>query len=134
LEYLVEGRRAVRGLVPVLVLTFEPYPRDVFCRGRSAPPRLTSLTRKYLWMKQMGVDQMRVLRFNGALAALSAADFVRRVLVQGFSARWVLVGDDFRFGARRQGDFPLLRELGQTLGFECASLQSVQMAGERISS
>jgi riboflavin kinase/FMN adenylyltransferase len=131
LEYLVK-EAGVRGLVP-MVLTFEPYPREFF-EGTSAPPRLTSLTRKYLWMKQMGVDQMRVLRFNGALAALSAADFVRRVLVQGFSARWVLVGDDFRFGARRQGDFPLLRELGQTLGFECASLQSVQMAGERISS
>ncbi|MBW8072163.1 MAG: bifunctional riboflavin kinase/FAD synthetase [Ferrovum sp.] len=131
LECLVK-EAGVRGLVP-MVLTFEPYPREFF-EGASAPPRLTSLTRKYLWMTQMGVDQVRVLRFNGALAALSAADFVHRVLVQGFSARWVLVGDDFRFGVHRQGDFSLLREMGRTLGFECAALQSVQIAGERISS
>ncbi|WP_297481411.1 bifunctional riboflavin kinase/FAD synthetase [Ferrovum sp.] len=131
LEQLVR-EAGERGLVPT-VLTFEPYPREFF-EGASAPPRLTSLTRKYLWMKQMGVDQVRVLRFNAALAALPAADFVRRVLVQGFSARWVLVGDDFRFGNRRQGDFSLLREMGQTLGFECAAMQSVRIGGERVSS
>lgn len=122
----------LRGLVPTVV-TFEPYPREFFDRP-SAPPRLTSLTRKFLWITRMGVEQVRVLRFNEALATLSAEDFVRQVLVHALGARWLLVGDDFRFGAKRQGDIGLLQRLGSELGFECESHPSVMLEGVRVSS
>ncbi|NDU86127.1 MAG: bifunctional riboflavin kinase/FAD synthetase [Ferrovum sp.] len=123
---------AERGLVPV-VLTFEPYPREFFA-PLQAPPRLTNLCQKYGWITRAGIDQVRVLRFNRALASLPAEDFIRRVIVESVVARWVLVGDDFRFGARRTGDVSLLQDMGQTLGFECAALDSVCEMGERISS
>lgn len=123
---------AARGLDP-MALTFEPTPREFFDRA-TAPARLTTLTRKVLWIARMGVDQVRVLRFNQALASLPAEDFVRQVLVHACAARWILVGDDFRFGAQRRGDFALLQRLGDELGFECAALPSVQEGGVRISS
>ncbi len=121
-----------RGLVP-MALTFEPYPREFFDRS-TAPPRLTSLTLKYGWITRMGVEQVRVLRFNHALATLSAEEFVRQVLVHACAVRWILVGDDFRFGAKRQGDLALLQHLGRSLGFESEAHPSVRVDGERVSS
>ncbi len=123
---------AARGLVS-MALTFEPYPREYFDRLK-APARLTTLTHKMLWITRTGVEQVRVLRFNQALASLEPEEFVRRVLLYACAARWVLVGDDFRFGARRRGDFALLQHMGHELGFECEALSSVREGGERISS
>jgi riboflavin kinase/FMN adenylyltransferase len=126
------ARAAAVGGAPT-VLTFEPHPREVF-NPQDAPSRLTSLREKLEILRGLGVAHVHVCRFTRAFAALSAEDFVGRILVEGLRARYVLVGDDFRFGARRAGDFALLQRLGQEHGFEAEALHAVEAAGQRASS
>lgn len=126
------ARAAAVGGAPT-VLTFEPHPREVF-NPQDAPTRLTSLREKLEILRGLGVAHVHVCRFTRAFAALSAEDFVGRILVEGLRARYVLVGDDFRFGARRAGDFALLQRLGQEHGFEAEALHAVEAAGQRASS
>jgi riboflavin kinase/FMN adenylyltransferase len=126
------ARAASVGALPT-VLTFEPHPREIFM-PESAPTRLTSLREKLEIMRGLGVAHVHVCRFTRPFAALSAEDFVERILVQGLRARYVLVGDDFRFGARRAGDFALLRQLGERSGFEAEAMHTVEAAGQRASS
>lgn len=120
------------GGVPT-VLTFEPHPREIFA-PRDAPTRLTSLREKLEIMRALGVAHVHVCKFTRPFAALSAEDFVKRILVEGLKARYVLVGDDFRFGAKRAGDFALLQALGREYGFEAEALHTVEAAGQRASS
>jgi len=115
------------------VLTFEPHPREVFT-PQDAPTRLTSLREKVEIMRSLGVAHVHVCKFNRAFAALSPEDFVRRILVEGLKARYVLVGDDFRFGARRGGNFAMLQEMGKGYGFEVEALPTVEVADKRASS
>lgn len=115
------------------LMTFEPHPREFFTPAQ-APARLTTLREKLELLAPLDVERVLVQRFDAAFAAMSADAFVRDVLVHGLNARWVLVGDDFRFGARRQGDVELLREAGKTYGFEVASMDSVMVDGVRASS
>ena len=126
------ARAASVGALPT-VLTFEPHPREIFTPD-SAPTRLTSLREKLEILRGLGVAHVHVCRFTRPFAALSAEDFVRRILVEGLQARYVLVGDDFRFGARRAGDFALLKQLGEQHGFEAEALHTVEAAGQRASS
>ena len=126
------ARAASVGAAPA-VLTFEPHPREIFT-PESAPTRLTSLREKLEILRGLGVAHVHVCRFTKPFAALSAEDFVRRILVEGLQARYVLVGDDFRFGAKRAGDFALLKQLGEKYGFEAESLHTVEAAGQRASS
>lgn len=126
------ARAASVGGAPT-VLTFEPHPREIFTPD-SAPTRLTSLREKLEILRGLGVARVHVCRFSKPFAALSAEDFVRRILVDGLHARYVLVGDDFRFGARRAGDFSLLKKLGEQHGFEAEALHTVEAAGQRASS
>lgn len=126
------ARAASVGALPT-VLTFEPHPREIFTPD-SAPTRLTSLREKLEILRGLGVAHVHVCRFTRPFAALSAEDFVRRILVEGLQARYVLVGDDFRFGARRAGDFALLKQLGAQHGFEAEALHTVEAAGQRASS
>lgn len=128
----LRARAASVGGAPA-VLTFEPHPREIFTPD-SAPTRLTSLREKLEILRGLGVAHVHVCRFTRAFAALSAEDFVRRILVEGLRARYVLVGDDFRFGARRAGDFALLEQLGERHGFEAEALPTVEAAGQRASS
>ncbi len=128
----LRARAASVGGAPT-VLTFEPHPREVFTPD-SAPTRLTSLREKLEILRGLGVAHVHVCRFTRAFAALTAQEFVRRILVDGLRARYVLVGDDFRFGARRAGDFALLRQLGEQHGFEAEALHTVEAAGQRASS
>ena len=120
------------------VLSFEPHPRDFFAarsgRHEQAPPRISTLRDKLGELERCGIDQVVVLRFDETLCALSAQDFVERVLVRGLNARYVLVGDDFRFGARRTGDYALLDEAGARHGFDVARMQSYEVHGLRVSS
>ena len=120
------------GAAPT-VLTFEPHPREVFT-PQDAPTRLTSLREKVEILRSLGVAHVHVCKFTRAFAALSAEDFVRRILVEGLKARYVLVGDDFRFGARRAGNFAMLQEMGKGYGFEVEALHTVEAAGQRASS
>jgi len=126
------ARAASVGALPA-VLTFEPHPREIFTPD-SAPTRLTSLREKLEILRALGVAHVHVCRFTKPFAALSPEEFVQRILVQGLNARYVLVGDDFRFGAKRAGDFALLKQLGQTHGFEAEALHTVEAAGQRASS
>lgn len=128
----LRARAAAVGGAPA-VLTFEPHPREVFTPD-SAPTRLTSLREKLEILRGLSVAHVHVCRFSRAFAALTAEDFVRRILVEGLRARYVLVGDDFRFGARRAGDFALLRQLGAHHGFAAEALPTVEAAGQRASS
>jgi FMN adenylyltransferase (EC 2.7.7.2)/riboflavin kinase (EC 2.7.1.26) len=120
------------------VLTFEPHPRDYFAiqQGKSdlAPARIASLRDKLAELERCGIERVVVLRFNQHLAALPAPDFIQRVLLDGLHARYVLVGDDFRFGAKRMGDYALLDAQGLRLGFDVARMNAYEVHGQRVSS
>lgn len=131
LERVREAARA-RGLQNC-VLTFEPHPRELFTPGQ-APTRLTSLREKLELLADYGVERTHVSRFSRAFAAMPAADFVERVLVGTLDARWVLVGGDFRFGARRGGDVQLLRDMGKQHGFEVEVMPEVLRGSTRVAS
>lgn len=120
------------GLAPT-VLTFEPHPREFFAPA-SAPARLTTLREKLELLAREGVEQVMVSRFNAAFAALTAEEFIERVVVGALRARHVIIGDDFRFGRERRGDFALLREAGMKMGFGVEAMASVTVGGERVSS
>ena len=123
---------ASRSLV-ACVLTFEPHPREYFA-PLSAPTRLTSLREKLELLGAKGIGRVHVQRFARALAAMPAEAFVEQVLCRALRARWILIGDDFRFGTRRAGDVALLRTLGQRSGFEVEMVQTIEHAGRRVSS
>jgi riboflavin kinase/FMN adenylyltransferase len=131
LSRLREAARA-RGL-PACAMTFEPHPREFFAPDQ-APARLTTLREKLELLEAQGLDCAHVLRFDYRLAQVSADDFVDRVLVQGLGVRYLLVGDDFRFGARRAGDFALLASRAASLGYTVEAMSSVIAEGERVSS
>jgi riboflavin kinase/FMN adenylyltransferase len=131
---LAELMRAAQRLGALsCVLTFEPHPREFFAPDK-APTRLTSLREKLELLADFGVDRVHLCRFNYAFAQITAEDFVERILARGLAPRWLLVGDDFRFGARRGGDLVMLKQAGPRFGFEVAALTSVTLNGERISS
>jgi len=115
------------------VLTFEPHPREYFAPD-DAPARLTSLREKLLLLADCGVERVHVRRFDAHFARLSAQKFVDDVLVRGLRARHVFVGDDFRFGSGRDGDFTMLRTAGNAHGFGVESMPTLTVAGERVSS
>ena len=115
--------------VPSCVLTFEPPPREFFARER-APARLTRLRDKLELLEAAGVERTHVARFDARFAALTAERFIDEVLVAALGVRWLLVGRDFRFGARRAGDFSTL----QNRGFDLEAMPDVLFEGERVSS
>lgn len=121
------------------VLTFEPHPREFFERlgartaGASAPTRLTSLREKLELLDSFAVERVHIERFSSGFASLAPEAFVREVIL-GLGASWVLVGGDFRFGARRAGDIGLLESMGKQAGYELEVMQPVMQDGSRISS
>jgi len=126
-------RAAARLAVPACALTFEPHPREFFAPDQ-APTRLTSLREKLELLAANGVDRVHVCRFDYRFAQTTPEHFIERIIVRGLGARWVLVGDDFRFGARRAGNLVMLKQAAPRLGFELAALASVMLDGERVSS
>ncbi|HEY0877000.1 MAG TPA: bifunctional riboflavin kinase/FAD synthetase [Zeimonas sp.] len=134
-------KAAARGL-PVCVLTFEPHPREYFASlavaaGRpdaTAPTRISTLRDKVAMLAGCGVDRVCVARFDAALASLSPERFIDEILVHALQTRYLLIGDDFRFGARRAGDFDLLRRLSPSAGFELERLDTIERGGSRVSS
>ena len=121
-----------RGL-PAAVMTFEPQPQEFFAPDQ-APARLTSLREKLELLHQCGVAGVYVCRFDYAFAQLTANEFVRRVLRDSLAVKWLLVGDDFRFGARRAGDFAHLKSMAPQAGIDVEAMGSVVVAGARVSS
>ncbi|MEI7968566.1 MAG: bifunctional riboflavin kinase/FAD synthetase [Betaproteobacteria bacterium] len=121
-----------RGL-PAAVMTFEPHPREFFA-PREAPARLSPLREKIEQLSALGVERLYVCRFDCRFASQPPADFVGRLLGSGLGVRWLLVGDDFRFGASRAGGIELLRDLGPAHGMEVESMHTVEHLGMRVSS
>ena len=117
--------------LPSAVLTFDPHPREFFAPG-TAPPRLSTLRSKLEQFSAHGIAEVHVARFNAALAALPAARFIEDVLVRRLGTRWVLVGDDFRFGQGRSGDLALLRHAATSFSVE--AMPTVIVDGERAAS
>jgi len=134
---LLQNEARHRG-VPSCALTFEPHPRDFFAqlhhKPELAPARIAPLRDKLHELRRCGIDQVVVLPFDEALARLTADDFVERILVQALGVRYVLVGDDFRFGAQRQGDYALLDAAGVRHGFDVARMMSYEVHRLRVSS
>ena len=120
------------------VMTFEPHPRDYFAKAFKqpdlAPARIASLRDKLHELAVCGVQQCIVLPFNEKFAAQSPDDFINNVLVKGLGVKYVLVGDDFRFGAKRLGDYAMLDAAGAQLGFDVARMNSYEVRGLRVSS
>lgn len=132
---LARARAAARARgLPVCVMTFEPHPREFFDPA-SAPPRIAMLRDKLEALRQNGVDRVVVEPFNHTFASQSPNAFVERIIVNGLHARWVMVGDDFRYGAKRTGDFLSLKAAGVQYGFEVEQMLTVaDPCGARISS
>jgi riboflavin kinase/FMN adenylyltransferase len=134
---LLRSEARHRGL-PSCVMSFEPHPRDYFAvrlgKPELAPARIATLRDKLGELERCGIDQVIVLRFDERLSSLPAPDFIDQVLVQGLGARYVLVGDDFRFGAKRQGDYATLDAAGRAKGFDVARMMSYEVHGLRVSS
>jgi len=124
--------------VPSCVLTFEPHPRDFFAaragRPELAPARIATLRDKLAELERCGIDRVVVARFDERLASMPAEAFIADVLLRGLRARYVLVGDDFSFGARRQGNYAMLDAAGAAQGFDVARMMSYEVHGLRVSS
>jgi riboflavin kinase/FMN adenylyltransferase len=120
-----------RGLLTAVVI-FEPHPREFFS-PQTAPVRLSSLREKLALFAKMGIDRVHVCRFNAQFAQMTAGEFVH-VLHDRLSAKFVLIGDDFRYGSGRVGDFALMQKLAEQHGFEVQAVQSFMHDGVRISS
>lgn len=131
---LAELTAKARALaLPATVLTFEPHPREFFA-PETAPARLSSLREKLELLADCGVERVHVCRFDQKLAALTAAQFIERILVQGLSLRYLVIGDDFRFGQGRGGDFALLQQAGVAHRFVVEAMPTVDLDGLRVSS
>ncbi|GAB3469141.1 bifunctional riboflavin kinase/FAD synthetase [Polaromonas eurypsychrophila] len=134
---LLKNEAQHRG-VPSCVMSFEPHPRDYFAavarKPELAPARIATLRDKLTELARCGIDQCVVLPFNARLATQPAEAFIEDVLVRGLGVRYVLVGDDFRFGAKRTGDYAMLDAAGERLGFDVARMNSYEVSNTRVSS
>ena len=119
--------------VPSVLLTFQPHPKDYFSGGESQV-RLMRLREKWLALQPYALDFLVCLRFNRAMATMPAIDFVNQFLVDRLNVKAVIIGDDFRFGASRQGDYALLASLGEQYGFQVHQIPSMTVHGMRVSS
>ena len=119
--------------LPSCVVTFEPHPREFFDPA-SAPARLSRLRDKVEGIAALGIDRLLLLRFDAALAALEPQAFIEQLLVQGLGARDVVVGDDFRFGRARRGDYGWLQRAGREAGFAVDAADTRRLDGDRVSS
>ncbi|MFC5523023.1 bifunctional riboflavin kinase/FAD synthetase [Polaromonas jejuensis] len=134
---LLKNEAQHRG-VPSCVLSFEPHPRDYFAavarKPEIAPARIATLRDKLTELARCGIDQCVVLPFDARLSSQPPETFIQDVLVRGLGTRYVLVGDDFRFGVKRAGDYAMLDAAGERLGFDVARMNSYEVHGTRVSS
>lgn len=119
--------------LPSVVMVFEPQPREFF-QGREAPPRLMEFRQKLEALAALGVDVVLCIPFNEEFRQYSGMGFINDILIDGLQVRHLVVGDDFRFGCDRSGDFALLERVGHDAGFTVENTRTVMSGGERISS
>jgi riboflavin kinase/FMN adenylyltransferase len=132
----VIGQLAEKGEelgLPATVIVFEPQPQEFF-RPQNAPARLTRFREKFQALRRFSIDCVLCLRFDEKFSALEPEEFIRRVLVDGLGVRYLVVGDDFRFGYRRRGDFSMLDAAGKQFGFQVVNMHTFNIDGERVSS
>lgn len=121
-----------RGLKATVML-FEPQPQEFFS-PQTAPPRLMSLRDKLIALREAGVDQVLCLRFDERFRSLTAQAFVKGLLVDGLGVEYLVVGDDFRFGCGRDGDFSYLQQAGKQFDFAVTDTATCEIEGDRVSS
>ncbi|AMO99039.1 riboflavin biosynthesis protein RibF [Collimonas arenae] len=136
---LAHVRKAATELgLDAAVMTFEPHPREFFARRAgqpdNMPTRVANLRDKLESLSQAGIDRVIVEHFNASFAAMSPQDFIEKVLVEGLHVKWLMVGEDFCFGARRAGNIATLVEAGKKYGFHVETLPTVMNEGARVSS
>ena len=119
--------------LPSLVITLEPLPREFFA-PKKAPARVMSFREKYQALKEQGIDRVLRVHFNRELSLVSAEDFIQHIFHDQLAIKFMVVGDDLRFGHERRGDFSLLERLGKQLGFAVADTSTLISDGERVSS
>lgn len=127
------AERAAELRLPALVMLFEPQPQEYF-RPEQAPARLMRLREKLLALRRYAVDRVLCVRFDARFATLDADVFVEQILVGALGVRYLVVGDDFRFGAKRRGDFAMLKRAGERQGFQVVNMHGFSVDGERVSS
>ena len=127
------SEKAAEMGLPSVVMTFEPYPQEYFTHGET-PPRLTRFREKMKALMRYSVDRVLCVKFNAALASMPAESFIQQILIDGLDVRYLVVGDDFRFGHKRQGDFAMLQAAGRQHGFRVVHLHTFEVDGERVSS
>lgn len=121
--------------VPSLVIVIEPHPEEFFAADvRDCPPRLSEAGEKLALLKAAGADLVYLLRFDAALSQLSPEAYVSDILVQKLNVQCLIIGNDFRFGHQRRGDYALLQTMGKRHGFSVVETESVQLGAQRISS
>ena len=125
--------KAIELGVPSVVMVFEPQPREFF-QGNEAPPRLMLFRQKFEALLNSGIDIVLCLRFDDKFRSYSGMGFIEDVLIDGLGVHHLVVGDDFRFGCDRAGDFALLRRVGEERGFSVENTRTVEVAGDRVSS
>ena len=119
--------------LPMVVISFEPQPMEYFLH-EEAPSRLTRFREKWTALSRFSVTQMLILPFDKKLAAMSAQDFINNLLIDKLGIQYLVVGDDFRFGHNRQGDFDMLQQAGVENGFQVVNMHTFEIDGERVSS
>lgn len=127
------AEKAVELSLPTTLITFEPQPMEYFVPDK-VPARLTRFREKILALQRYSVDRVCCLSFNEKLAKLSAEDFIEQVLVEKLGVKYLVVGDDFRFGKNRTGTFEMLVEAGKKYGFQVVSMHTFEINAERVSS
>lgn len=127
--------KAAQFSVPSVVIVIEPHPEEFFAASpRDCPPRISEAGEKIELLQSMGVDYVYLLEFNRELSRLSPETYIQDILVAGLNVRCLIVGNDFRFGYQRAGDFALLRAYGKKTGFDVIETASCLHDGVRVSS
>ena len=119
--------------LPSLVIVFEPLPRE-YLAPLKAPARIMSFREKFFAMRALGVDRLLRVQFNESLRAMSAQQFLDDIFVTGLGVRYVVLGDDFRFGNDREGDLEFIKQQGPRYGYEARPTPTLSIDGERVSS
>ncbi len=134
-QHVINQLKAVAEIknLPSVVIVFEPQPVEYFAPDQ-APRRLARFRDKIIHLSEMGIDIMVCLQFNKTLANLNAEQFVQQILIDRLNLKHLVIGDDFRFGKKRCGDFEFLQQSGKNLGFEVENSHTLLIDNERVSS
>ncbi|HEB86671.1 MAG TPA: bifunctional riboflavin kinase/FAD synthetase [Gammaproteobacteria bacterium] len=127
------AEKATELHLPTTLITFEPQPQEYFF-PQASPPRLMRFREKMQALHRYAVDRVLCLTFNDMLAQMPHTQFIEDILVNGLGLRYLVVGDDFRFGREREGTFIILSEAGQKYDFQVVDMHTFSVMGERVSS